>query len=115
MPETKTVQLLTPIEHHGVTITHVGLKEPTGGLYARLGDPRVAVRQKDGGYWVEQPDIIKAYLDKLIDHQDGAVLLGLMSMPDVMMLKEELFNFFAVAEGTIIARRAAGSSSTSGS
>ena len=112
MPETKTLQLMVPIEHHGQTLTHVALREPSGGLYARLGDPRVAVRTKEGGYWVEQPEVIKAYLDKLIDHQDGAVLLGLMSMPDVMMLKEELFGFFAAAEGTIIARRAAGSSST---
>ncbi len=113
MPETKTVQLLAPIEHHNATITELRLREPSGGLYARLGDPRVAVRTKEGGYWVEQPDVIKAYLDKLVDHQDGAVLLGLMGMPDVMMLKEELFGFFAAAEGTIIARRAAGSSSTS--
>lgn len=112
MPETKTVTLIRPIEHHNATITQVQLREPSGGLYARLGDPRVLVRTKEGGYYVDQPEVIRAYLDKIIDHQDGAVLLGLMGMSDVMMIREELFGFFLAAEGTIIARRGSGSPSS---
>ena len=111
MPEIKTVKLSTPFEHHGATVDSVELREPSGGLYSQLGDPRIAVRDAEGGYWVEKDDTIKRYLDRCIVHQDGATLLGLMSMVDVMKLKEELFLFFAVAEGKIIAERAGSSSS----
>ena len=111
MPETKTITLLVPIEHHGATLASLELREPSGALYAQLGEPRILVRTAAGGYWVEQPDTIKRYLDRLIVHQDGAVLLGLMSMPDVMRLKEELFGFFAAAEAKITGAPGAGSSS----
>ena len=111
MPSTVTVKLLAPFEHHGITIDTVELKEPSGALYAQLGDPRIAVRNADGGYWVEQSDVVKKYLDRLIVHQDGTVLLSLMSLPDVMAIKEELFRFFAAAEGKIIEQRAASLSS----
>lgn len=111
MPETKTITLLVPIEHHGATLASLELREPSGALYAQLGDPRIVVQTKDGGYYVEQTEVVKRYLDKLIVHQDGSVLLTLMSMPDVMRLKQELFSFFTVAETTIIALRAGSSSS----
>lgn len=111
MPVTKTIALLEPFEHHGTTVTHVELREPSGALYSQLGDPRIAVRNAEGGYWVEKDDVVKRYLDRCIVHQDGATLLGLMSMADVMKVKEELFGFFAAAEGKIIAERAASSSS----
>ena len=111
MPATKTIELAQPFEHHGATVTHVELKEPSGALYAQLGDPRIVVQTKDGGYYVEQTEVVKRYLDKLIVHQDGSVLLTLMSMPDVMRLKQELFGFFSVAETLIIALRAGSSSS----
>lgn len=111
MAMTVTVKLLAPFEHHGVTIDTVELKEPSGALYAQLGEPRILVRNADGGYYVEQTDVIRRYLDKCILHQDGSTLLGLMSLSDVMKLKEELFGFFAVAEAKIIAERALSSSS----
>ena len=112
MPATKTITLLSAFEHHGATVTSVELREPSGGLYAQLGDPRIAVRNAEGGgYWVEKDDTIKRYLDKLIVHQDGSKLLGLMSMADIMQIKEQLFRFFLDAEVLIIEQRAASSSS----
>lgn len=111
MPATAIVKLLAPFEHHGVTIDSVELREPSGALYAQLGDPRILVRNADGGYYVEKDDVIRRYLDRSIVHQDGSVLLGLMSMPDVMQIKEQLFLFFVAAEAKIIALRAASSSS----
>ena len=111
MPATKTIELAQPFEHHGATVTHVELKEPSGALYAQLGEPRILVRNTEGGYYVEQTEIIKKYIDKLVVHQDGALLLTLMDLSDVMQIKEELFGFFAVAEAKIIARRVTSSSS----
>lgn len=111
MPAIVTVKLTDPFEHHGAEVTQVELREPSGGLYSQLGDPRIAVRNADGGYWVEKDDTVKRYLDRCIVHQDGAVILGLMSMVDVMKVKEEMFRFFAVAEAKIIAERAVSSSS----
>ena len=111
MPATTTVKLLAPFEHHGATIDSIELREPSGALYAQLGEPRILVRNAEGGYYVEQTEIIKKYIDKLIVHQDGALLLTLMDLSDVMQIKEELFGFFAVAEAKIIARRVTSSSS----
>jgi hypothetical protein len=111
MATTVTIALLNPIEHHGATLSNLELREPSGALYAQLGEPRILVRNSEGGYYVEQTDVIRKYLDKLIVHQDGAILLSLMSMADVMRVKEELFGFFAVAEAKTIAQRATSSSS----
>ena len=113
MPATVTLKLLVPFEHHGVTISSIELREPSGALYAKLGEPRIVVQSKDGGYYVEQTEVINRYLDKSVVHQDGSTLLSLMSLVDVMRLKQELFSFFTVAETTIIALRAASSSSAS--
>ena len=109
---TRQIDLHKPFEHHGATIATLTLKEPSGGLYADLGEPRILVRTgQGGGYYVEQPQTIKAYLDKLIDHQDGAELLKLMGLADVMQTKEQLFGFFADAEAVIISKRLTSSSS----
>ena len=105
MPKTKDVDLLDPFEHHNSTIGRIRLKEPSGGQFAMLGEPRIWIRNAVGGYWVEQPEVIRQYLDKLIDHQDGAELLKLMSLADSMQVKDQLLGFFADAEARLIARK----------
>lgn len=95
---TTEIKLIRPIEHHGQTINSITLKEPTGGLYAKLGNPRLIVYNKDGsGYHVERDDAIEKYLDASIDHQDGSILLRLMSLADVMRVKAALLDFFTDA------------------
>lgn len=113
MADTKTIELSVPFEHHSKLITSLDLRQPTGGLYAELGEPRIAVRTGTGGYWVEQPEVIKRYLDRCITHQDGAALLGLMDLSDVITLKDELFGFFAAAEAKAMSRKLMSSSSDS--
>ena len=59
----KTIKLSKPVDFHGKPLAELELKEPSGGLYVKLGDPRVLVFNASGsGYWVERDEIIKAYL-----------------------------------------------------
>lgn len=111
---TKTIDLFEPFEHHGQTVSSIALRPVTGGMYADLGEPRILVRTGAGGYWVEQPDIIRRYLDRCIVDKDstGSELLKLMSLSDVIAVKDELLGFFVAAEAAIMSRRQTSSSST---
>ena len=94
----KSIKLEKPIELYGKKSSAIELKEPTGALYVKLGDPRLVVFNPSGsGYWIEQNDTIKAYLEALIDHPLGADVISMLSLRDVMALKEALFDFFTSA------------------
>jgi hypothetical protein len=97
----KIIKLSTPIDVFGRSVTEITLREPRGGLYLRLGDPRLLVSSSDrGGYYVEQPEVIKAYLDALVEPVGSAEQLAIftgLSLADQMRLKWELFGFFSKA------------------
>lgn len=57
----------------------------------------VVFNPSGSGYWIEQNDTIKAYLEALIDHPLGGDVVALLSLRDVMALKEALFDFFTSA------------------
>jgi hypothetical protein len=115
MPSVK-VKLTKPIELHGKRLAEVELREPNGGLYVKLGEPRVLVFNASGsGYWVPQQEAIKAYLEELIVHELGSDLVNLMSLEDTMATQEALFVFFSDAAERIAARKSTLSSSTSAS
>jgi hypothetical protein len=94
-----TVKLLRPLPwFDGQTITEVKIKEPTGGQYVKLGDPRTLVFNASGsGYWVEQADTIRAYLETCVVHDIGAAIVDKLALEDVMGVKEALFGFFTDA------------------
>ena len=111
-----TVKLAMPIELAGRRLTEITLKEPNGGLYIKTGEPRTLVFNASGsGYWVEQVDAIKTYLEALIVHELGADLVNLLSLEDSMTIKETLFDFFSVAAAAVNAKRAAQKSTPSSS
>jgi len=115
MPSTK-VKLTKPVEFAGKHVVEVELKEPTGGLYIKTGEPRTLVFNSSGsGYWVEQADAIKAYFEALIVHDLGGDLINLMTLEDTMLVKEALFDFFTVAAANVNERRAAQKSTLSSS
>lgn len=97
------IKLDKPVEAYGRKREQIELKEPSGGLYARLGEPRLGVyNDKSGhGYFVEQMDVINQYFDKLVDVEgDAAVasaVLGAISITDMKRLKGALFSFFDTA------------------
>jgi hypothetical protein len=45
----KIISLSKPITWHGSQLTEIGLKEPTGLQYIRLGEPRLAIASGTGG------------------------------------------------------------------
>jgi hypothetical protein len=102
------VALRKPIQVFDKTLNSIKLKEPMGGLYLKLGDPRLLVFNPSGsGYWIEQPEVIRTYLETLVDEEAPAAVLALLSIDDVMALKEALFGFFSSA-----AERRSGTKST---
>ena len=106
---TMTVKLATPVVVHEKVITEIDLREPSGGEYVRLGDPRVLVRSQTGsGYFVEQNDVISQYVEKCIvapaDAGVKAALTQLLSLEDMMAIKMAILNFFLVATAKVSAR-----------
>ncbi len=107
-----TVKLSKPLDLHGKRLAEVELREPNGGLYVKLGDPRLLVFNPSGsGYWIEQNETIKAYLEELIVHELGGDLVNLMTLEDTMAVKETLFRFFTDAANRAADRKSMPSSS----
>jgi hypothetical protein len=109
------VTLSKPVEIFGKRVSAVELKEPNAGLYVKLGDPRTLVFNASGsGYWVENAETIRAYLDQLIVHDAGGdTVMALITLEDGMAVKAALFDFFTGAAGRLAARKLTSSSSAS--
>ena len=99
----KHVKLSTPVEAFGKQYSELTLREPRASLYARLGEPRIAVMnggQGGGGYFLDVHDTIRNYLEALIDIGDAATaqsILAQLSLPDYLKLKNALLSFFLEA------------------
>ncbi len=110
------VKLAHPFKYFDKMVTEIELKEPTGALYTRLGEPRTIVYNASGsGYFVDQADVIRAYLEALVVHELGADVFNFIALEDAKALKEALLDFFLVAETRLIAQRQTASSSASAS
>lgn len=111
----KIVMLSNPIMLHGKSIDRIELREPRGGDFVLIGEPRVLVYNPSGsGYWVEQPGVIGQYMEKCIVNSDlGADLISLLSLDDAIALKEETLGFFVDAAERRAARKSTSSSSGS--
>jgi hypothetical protein len=112
-----SVSLSKPIQIFGKTAGSVELKEPNGGQFVRLGEPRTLVFNQSGsGYWVENGEAIRNYLDALIVHEAGGeAVMALLTLEDALAIKETLFGFFTDAAGRLAARKLTPSSSSSAS
>jgi len=93
------VKLTKQVEIFGKRVAEIVMKEPTGGQYTRIGDPRTLIFSMTGsGYWAEDKTAIAAYYEALIEHDAGGeALVALLSLRDAMRVKETLFSFFAQA------------------
>ncbi len=104
------VKLSKPIDVFGRTIKEVALKEPSGQLYMRLGEPRIGVATAESGSWyfVEQSQVINNYLNKLLVY-DGVedipteAVLSQISLVDAIALKRALWGFFDIAATKVVA------------
>jgi hypothetical protein len=104
MSSVKTIQLKTTFEIHGKLITAVEVHEPTGNAYVDFGEPFVFARNLDGAIFsVEQPDVIKRYVEKCVKAADtgdvwGELVLKLLCLADAKKVKRTLLGFFTDAE-----------------
>lgn len=113
MAEMVTIELFDPPDWHGAKVERLEIKEPTGGLFAELGEPRIYVRSADGaGYWVEQTSIIARYVDACVKHEGGKDLLRHMSLTDVTQVKDTILGFFIAARERILTRKLERSATT---
>jgi hypothetical protein len=110
-----SVTLSKPVQIFGKTAGSIELKEPNGGQFVRLGEPRTLVFNQSGsGYWVENGEAIRNYLELLIVHEAGGeVIMSLLGLEDAMAVKEVLLGFFTDAAGRVAAKRSIPSSSAS--
>jgi hypothetical protein len=108
-----SVTLSKPITIFAKTVGSIELKEPNGGQFVKHGEPRTLVFNASGsGYWVENAETIRAYLDLLIVHEAGGeVVMALLNLEDAVVAKELLFSFFTDAASRAAARRLTPSSS----
>jgi hypothetical protein len=93
------IKLSKHVELFGKRVAEIVIKEPTGGQYTKIGDPRTLVFSTTGSaYWVEDKTAIAAYYEALIEHEvGGEVLVTTLNLRDTMRLKEILFSFFSQA------------------
>ena len=107
-----SVTLSKPITLFGKTTGSIELREPNGGQFVKHGEPRTLVFNASGsGYWVENAEAIRSYLDLLIVHEAGGeVVLSLLSLEDAVVVKEMLFGFFTDAANRAAARKSTPSS-----
>jgi hypothetical protein len=112
-----SVTLSKPITLFGKTAGSIELREPNGGQFVKLGEPRTLVFNASGsGYWVENAETIRAYLDLLIVHEVGGdAVMALLTLEDAVVVKETLFGFFTDAATKAAARRSISSSLNSAS
>jgi hypothetical protein len=110
-----SIKLTKSVEIFGKRVGTVELKEPTGGQYVGLGDPRTLVFNASGsGYWVENAESIRKYLDLLIIHDAGGdSIVSVLGLEDAMAVKEALFGFFTDAASRLAAKKLMPSSSAS--
>ena len=83
------VKLTKQVEIFGKRVAEIVMKEPMGGQYTRIGDPRTLVFSTTGsGYWVEDKTAIVAYYEALIEHDAGGEALVPVHQRDAMRVKE---------------------------
>jgi hypothetical protein len=113
MAVAKAIALVDPVEDFfGQRIETVYLRPPTAALGVQLGEPRLACVSKDASYWVEQSDVIAAYIDRLLSLDGvkpvdggGGAILPRMGLADLIQIKDALFGFFTDARAILSAKR----------
>ncbi|MGD0333920.1 MAG: hypothetical protein ABSA90_11785 [Xanthobacteraceae bacterium] len=97
--EQKTIEvaLSEPITGHGGAVAKVILKVPRAGDYFTLGEPIAYARKGDGTMFaVENIDVVKGYIDRLLVQPDALVFDGI-SLKDALAIKEAVLGFFGTS------------------
>jgi hypothetical protein len=106
-----TIELLEP--KLGGEVSRVVLRPPTADEFWRLGEPVRFVSTGSSIYQVEDPDIIRAYLDILVVEPNIKAHTKHLGLADAMRVREALFDFFEAARGKMQPAAPSSSPSTS--
>lgn len=109
----KTIKLDDPLKGHGGEITHVIVREPRASDLFELGEPWAHARNKDGGIIsAEHTEVVRAYIERLVEEPKDQIILGQMSLSDGIRVKEAVLDFFGAARLRAFGTTATSSSST---
>ncbi len=98
MPKTVTVKLENPIVAHGGQKSEVILREPRGVDFIELGEPFCYARADKGlVVHAENDQAIKGYLERCIVEPDYLLVMSQATLRDMILIKENLFDFFVGA------------------
>ncbi len=112
MRETVTITLAKPVLWHDQQVREIVVKEPTGALLMKHGNA-VTWSQSAGGNTlsVEDPDVIRAYVEGCVAHEGGAALFNLLSLEDAFVVRDAVVGFFTAARFAAWSRASTSSSS----
>lgn len=93
--KTKTLVLADVRELNSQTVSELQFKEPTGGIYLDLGEPRIWTKTKDGQYFLMENDAtIKVYVEQCLVNHEQIPLLRHLSLRDARAARELVMSFF---------------------
>ena len=91
------VRLNDPFNADGGTIDKVEFREPRFADYAELGDPRAPILRGDAVYTIPIPEVVKAYVTRLVVDLD-VKLLAEASLLDAIQFQNAILKFFVDAD-----------------
>jgi len=102
--ETKAILLDKPLVGHDGPIKQIVLREPTFDEYLAFGDPySVAYTENDVPFGVENPDVIRRYMDACLVEPKDPALLQQAGARVAREVKNALLGFFQPASATVAA------------
>lgn len=88
------IALSEPVTGHGGQVTKVVLRHPRAGDFFALGEPIAYAKKGDGTLFaVENIEVLKAYVDRLLVEPDG-LIFEQVSLKDAVAVKEAVLGFF---------------------
>jgi hypothetical protein len=79
-------------------IREIEIREPSCTEYFDFGEAQIWARSADGGIFsIEQTAVVKQYLDRCLNIENGAAIFSLLSLKDGQRIKAALFGFFSDA------------------
>jgi hypothetical protein len=110
-----TVKLTKPIAGHSGLIKEITLREPRYREIMKFGEPFQRGFTRDGSvaYYVENIDVIRSYIEVLIQAPADALLLEQLETADTLRLKDAVLGFFTTAMSKQSEDTSTSSSSTS--
>jgi hypothetical protein len=94
----KKVVLEKSVQWFDRVVREIEIREPTCAEFIDLGEPKIWARSADGGIFaIEQSAVVKQYLDRCLNIENGSAIFGILSLKDGQAIKGAFFGFFTDA------------------